>query len=149
MSEDETRTLAALTTFLKDPLEPSVREQSGKIIKRMGDGWFLEFPNATDAVSFAVKIQTALSDHEVIQLRFGIHIGDVTIQDDDLYGRGVNIAGLPFSNLSSDPEQEFFADVIVEDLIMALSRFPWLFVIAPIPTKITPLPGVFQSVGCT
>ncbi len=207
MSEDETRTLSALTTFLKELLEPAVREQSGEIIKRMGDGWFIEFSNATDAVKFAINVQTALSDHEVIQLRFGIHIGDVTIQDDDLYGSGVNIAArlealaepgqvllsdaayssldevsaapfgggqthnlknisrpvqvwrwayaqpgqtsdfanpgitmaeadmpsiavLPFSNLSSDPEQEFFADGIVEDLIMALSRFAWLFVIA-------------------
>lgn len=41
-----------------------------------------------------------------------------------------SIAALPFSNLSGDPEQEFFADGIVEDLIMALSRFAWLFVIA-------------------
>jgi len=41
-----------------------------------------------------------------------------------------SIAVLPFANLSSDPEQEYFADGIVEDITMALSRFPWLFVIA-------------------
>ncbi len=207
MSEDETRTLATLTTFLNEMLEPAVREQSGQIIKRMGDGWFIEFSNATDAVSFATNVQTALTGNETIQLRIGIHIGDVTVQDDDIYGSGVNIAArlealaepgqvlisdaayssldevsaapfgggqthnlknisrpiqvwrwsyaqpgqttdtanpgvtlaeadmpsiaaLPFTNLSSNPEQEFFADGIVEDLIMALSRFAWLFVIA-------------------
>ena len=43
---------------------------------------------------------------------------------------GPSIAVLPFANLSSDPEQEYFADGIVEDITMALSRFPWLFVIA-------------------
>ncbi len=41
-----------------------------------------------------------------------------------------SIAVLPFANLSSDPEQEYFADGVVEDITMALSRFPWLFVIA-------------------
>jgi len=41
-----------------------------------------------------------------------------------------SIAVLPFTNLSSDPEQEYFADGVVEDITMALSRFPWLFVIA-------------------
>ena len=43
---------------------------------------------------------------------------------------GPSIAVLPFANLSSDPEQEYFADGIVEDITMALSRFPWLFVIS-------------------
>jgi TolB-like protein len=41
-----------------------------------------------------------------------------------------SIAVLPFANLSSDPEQEYFADGVVEDITMALSRFRWLFVIA-------------------
>ena len=40
------------------------------------------------------------------------------------------IAVLPFTNLSGDPEQEYFADGITEDLIAALSRYRWLFVIA-------------------
>jgi len=92
MSEDETRTLATLATFLNESLEPAVREQSGQVIKRMGDGWFIEFSNATDAVAFATNVQSTLAGHETIQLRIGIHIGDVTIQDDDIYGSGVNIA---------------------------------------------------------
>ena len=41
-----------------------------------------------------------------------------------------SIAVLPFQNLSADPEQEYFADGIVEDITIALSRFRWLFVIA-------------------
>ena len=41
-----------------------------------------------------------------------------------------SIAVLPFTNLSSDPEQEYFADGVVEDITMALSLFRWLFVIA-------------------
>jgi adenylate cyclase len=41
-----------------------------------------------------------------------------------------SIAVLPFENLSGDPEQEYFADGMVEEIITALSRFRWLFVIA-------------------
>ena len=41
-----------------------------------------------------------------------------------------SIAVLPFQNMSGDPEQEYFADGIVEDIITALSRFRQLFVIA-------------------
>ena len=41
-----------------------------------------------------------------------------------------SIAVLPFTNMSGDPEQEYFADGMVEDIITALSRFGWLFVIA-------------------
>jgi TolB-like protein len=41
-----------------------------------------------------------------------------------------SIAVLPFTNMSGDPEDDYFADGIVEDIITALSRFPWLFVIA-------------------
>src|SRR5439155_18499002 len=41
-----------------------------------------------------------------------------------------SIAVLPFANMSNDPEQEFFADGIAEDVITALSRYPSLFVIA-------------------
>jgi TolB-like protein len=41
-----------------------------------------------------------------------------------------SIAVLPFQNLSGDPVQEYFADGMLEDIIMALSRMRWLFVIA-------------------
>ena len=41
-----------------------------------------------------------------------------------------SIAVLPFENMSGDPEQEYFADGMVEEIITALSRFKWLFVIA-------------------
>src|SRR5262249_61619205 len=43
---------------------------------------------------------------------------------------GPSIAALPFANLSGDPEQDYFADGLVEDIISALSRISWLFVVA-------------------
>jgi adenylate cyclase len=50
---------------------------------------------------------------------------------------GPSIAVLPFQNMSGDPEQEYFVDGIVEDIITGLSRMKWLFVIAPIPASPT------------
>ena len=50
-----------------------------------------------------------------------------------------SIAVLPFQNMSGDPEQEYFADGMVEEIITALSRIRWLFVIAPI--RVSPIRG--------
>ena len=58
----------------------------------MGDGWLVEFASAVDAVTFAIKLQDRLADHEIVKLRIGLHIGDITHADEDIYGDGVNIA---------------------------------------------------------
>jgi TolB-like protein len=58
---------------------------------------------------------------EQMQFRIGVHVGDVIVQDDNLLGDGV---------MSGDPEQEYFVDGMVEEIIIALSRIRWLFVIA-------------------
>ena len=170
----------------------------------MGDGFFIEFASAVQAVSYAKAIQEA-NDLGRLPLRIGIHVGDVVVQGDDLMGDGVNVAAriegiadpggiaisravheqvrdkldlgfidrgeielkniarpvqvwrwrpaqqrqsrcpaptalplpdkpsiavLPFENMSGDPEQEYFVDGLVEDIITGLSRFKSLFVIA-------------------
>ncbi len=92
MGEDETRTLAALAELRRDLFEPVVGARGGKIVKRMGDGWIVEYPNIADATAGAIEIQEGLSGHEIIQLRIGVHIGDVTFLDDDIYGDGINVA---------------------------------------------------------
>ena len=58
----------------------------------MGDGWIVEFPNVSDAVASAIEAQESLSTHEIIRMRVGIHSGDVSFQDDDVYGDGINVA---------------------------------------------------------
>ena len=169
----------------------------------------VEFASAVDAVRCAVEVQrgmakqnAAVSQNTRIEFRIGIHVGDIIIDDNDIFGDGVNIAArlegiaepggvclsddayrqirgkveiacddlglqtlkniaepmrawrvtlggqvavtapapalpdkpsiavLPFQNMSGDPEQEYFADGMVEDIITALSRFKSLFVIA-------------------
>lgn len=208
MGADEEGTLAQLNTHRREFLEPKIAEHRGRIVKRTGDGILIEFASAVNATQCAVEIQRGMVERnapipkdERIELRIGIHIGDVIIEDGDIFGDGVNIAArleaiaqpgeicisddayrqirgkldddfhdageqelkniarpvrvyrsklggggrevlalalpekpsiavLPFQNLSGDPEQEYFADGMVEDIITGLSRIKWLFVIA-------------------
>lgn len=92
MDEDEARTLEALTELRKTLFEPVVAARGGNVVKRMGDGWIVEYPSVSDAVGCAIEIQTGLANHEIIKLRIGIHTGDVTFQNEDIFGDGVNVA---------------------------------------------------------
>ena len=214
MGQDEAGTLAALKARRKDVLEPVVARHRGRIFKVMGDGVFVEFGSAVNAVQCAVELQqgmaaanSGLPEDRRIVLRIGVNLGDVMIEGSDLYGDGVNVAArleaiaepggicisrkvhdevrgrislafddlgeqqlknivsplrvfrviweaspvhlgpqppsrqptlpdrasiavLPFANMSSDPEQEFFAHGLAEDLITDLSKVPGLLVIA-------------------
>ncbi len=92
MGEDEVRTLAALADLRQKLFEPMVRARGGRVVKRMGDGWIVEYSNISDATASAIEVQEGLADNEIIRLRIGVHIGDVTFQDDDIYGDGINVA---------------------------------------------------------
>jgi adenylate cyclase len=208
---DEEGTLARVNAHRREFLEPTVAEYRGRIVKRTGDGALIEFISAVDAARCAIQVQRGMtqrnagvSDNQRIQLRIGIHLGDVIVEEGDIFGDGVNIAArlegiapsggisisddvyrqvrdkvdvqfqdigeqklknilrpirvyqypsdaiaavnamssdfalpdkpsiavLPFQNMSGDPEQEYFADGIVDDIITGLSRIKWLFVIA-------------------
>jgi hypothetical protein len=184
----------------------------GRIFGSAGDSVVADFPSAVDAVQCAVALQEALAKEEQMRFRLGVHVGDVIVQGDNLFGDGVNIAArlealaepggiciprvvrdqirdklpyafedlgersvkniarpvrvyamsadgvlslppvvataehgkpaalstaprlsivvLPFANLSSDPDQEYFADGITDDLTTDLSRISGSFVIA-------------------
>jgi TolB-like protein len=207
MGADEEGTLFRLNTQRREFLEPKIAEHRGRIVKRTGDGVLIEFASAVDATRCAVEIQRGMAERNEtvpqdkrIELRIGIHVGDVIVEEGDIFGDGVNIAArlenmaqaggicisddayrqvlgkldadfqdagehelkniarpvrvyqlhsgrtmqapvlalpdkpsiavLPFQNMSGDPEQEYFADGIVDEIITALSRFRSLFVIA-------------------
>jgi TolB-like protein/class 3 adenylate cyclase len=207
MGVDEEGTLAALKAYRREVIDPKIAEHRGRIVKTTGDGALIEFASAVDAVRCAIEIQRAMAERNVaipedhrIEFRIGINVGDVIIDDGDIYGDGVNIAArvetlanpggiclsdnayqqikgklaldvndmgeqplkniaqpvrvygvrldgsparpvltlpdkpsiavLAFTNMSGDPEQEYFADGIAEDIITALSRCNALFVIA-------------------
>ncbi len=91
--------LKTLNTLYRDLVTPIVEQNSGRVVKLLGDGALIEFPSAGQALEAAIAVQTDLRepDHpysvpERIQLRAGLHVGDVTVDGDDIFGDGVNIA---------------------------------------------------------
>ena len=92
MARDEVATLEALRRLRREIFHPSVAGHRGKVVKAMGDGWLVEFTSAIDAVNAAVVVQAGLERDETIRLRIGIHLGDITHEDEDIYGDGVNVA---------------------------------------------------------
>lgn len=95
MAEDEGRTLAALTKHREIVFDPLVSRNNGRTVKLMGDGALVEFMSVVDAVKCAKDIQeemAAANDGAGISLRIGINLGDIILQDDDIFGNGVNIA---------------------------------------------------------
>jgi TolB-like protein/Tfp pilus assembly protein PilF len=77
---------------LKEVLEASLNTHHGKILQYYGDGSLSIFNSAIDAVNCAIEIQRKLQQSPQVDLRIGIHIGDVTVEDETIYGDGVNLA---------------------------------------------------------
>jgi adenylate cyclase len=214
---DEERTLARLRALRGDLIDPAVTAHHGRVVKRTGDGFLVEFRSVVDALRCAAEVQDGMMERNAglqpdrrIEFRVGVHLGDVVEEaDGDVMGDGVNIAArlegicapggiclsedayrqardkvkeefvdlgeqslkniarpvrayamtseqagkfksaardtalaqlslpgkpsiavLPFQNMSGDPEQDYFADGMVEDIVTGLSRIKWLFVIA-------------------
>jgi adenylate cyclase len=99
MGADEAGTLAALKQFRQTVFDPAVAAHNGRIVKLIGDGTIVEFGSVVDAVNCALSVQQpspSLPDEaarpSTIVLRIGINLGDVIIENDDIYGDGVNIA---------------------------------------------------------
>ena len=208
---DEEGTRARVGDCLEAVIGPAIAEHGGRLVKTMGDGFLVEHGSVLGAVQAAVDIQAAMArlnqgepDDRRMDLRIGIHLGDVIIEGEDIHGEGVNIAAriealaepggicvsdmvhagvrnklaiafgdmgeqslkniadpvrlfrailaeevtgaapspseamfrrpavavLPFQNLSGDPDQEYFADGLTEDIITALSLWRSFPVIA-------------------
>ncbi len=216
MGAYEELTLGRLAAIRSDVIEPTIAANHGRLVKTKGDGVLIEFTSVIDAVRCAIELQRLMAEYndqisppERIEYRIGINLGEIVIDDDDIYGDGVNIAArlealaerggicvsarvqeevagrldvafqdigeqtlknilrpvhvyrvvpgaaapphaasqaqpgaalplpdkpsiavLAFTNMSTDAEQEFFADGISEDIITELSRSRSLFVIA-------------------
>ena len=93
MSEDEAGTVARLKAHRADLFDPKVSGFGGRVVKLMGDGTLVEFASVQDAVQCAIEIQRALAGEEgAFRLRMGINLGDIILEDDDVYGDGVNVA---------------------------------------------------------
>jgi len=99
MGEDEEGTLAALRAVRRELGDPKIAEHRGRIVKTTGDGLLVEFASVVDAVRCAVEVQremiarnTAVPPERRIEFRMGINVGDIIIEDGDIFGDGVNIA---------------------------------------------------------
>ncbi len=214
MGSDESGTLAAVKRCREELIDPKIAAHKGRIVKLTGDGMLVEFSSIVNAVACADEVQRAMAernglveDPRRIEFRIGIHLGDVLVEDGDIFGDGVNLAArlegiaepggiaisasardhvggrldvvfqdkgehslkniarpvrvyavaprralplkvheaalsaakekhkqlvavLPFTNMSGDPEQEYFSDGITEDIITDLSKISNLYVVA-------------------
>lgn len=77
---------------LKEVLDSTVKNYNGKILQYNGDGALSIFSSAIDAVNSAIKIQKQLQQEPKVDLRIGLHTGDISIEDETIYGDGVNLA---------------------------------------------------------
>jgi len=99
MGVDEEGTLAALKACRRELIDPKIAEHRGRIVKTTGDGALVEFASAVDAVRCAIEIQGAMVERNAtvpedrrIEFRIGINVGDIILDEGDIYGDGVNIA---------------------------------------------------------
>ena len=99
MGADEEGTHERLKTHRRELVDPKIGEHSGRIVKTTGDGILAEFPSVVDAVRCAAELQRAMIDREAgtpedrrIRFRIGINLGDIIVEDDDIFGDGVNVA---------------------------------------------------------
>ncbi len=96
---DEGGTLGRLRTLRRELLDPKIAEHRGRLVKTTGDGLLVEFGSVVDALRCAVEVQREMAgrDAEVpddirIELRIGINVGDIVVEDGDIFGDGVNVA---------------------------------------------------------
>jgi adenylate cyclase len=99
MEVDETGTLARLKTHRIELIDPAIAKNRGRIIKTTGDGLLVEFSSVADAVLCGAEIQRRMARRNLdvaparwIQFRIGINLGDLIVEDDDIFGDGVNVA---------------------------------------------------------
>ncbi len=94
MSKDEAGTLELLKSCENEIIEPTTRKFNGRIFKRMGDGYLVEFASAVDLLNCAVSWQNQIGSREgdPVAFRIGASVGEVIDQEGDLFGDDVNIA---------------------------------------------------------
>ena len=97
MGADEVGTLEALKSVRREIVDPAIANHNGRIVKTTGDGLLAEFASAVDAVTCAMAVQDRMARREggaaqKIMFRIGINVGDIIIEDEDIFGDGVNIA---------------------------------------------------------
>src|SRR5713226_5845264 len=96
---DEEGTLGRLKALRAEVIDPKIAGHHGRIVKTTGDGLLVEFASVVDALRCAAEVQTALAESNAplpqdrrIEFRIGINVGDIVVEDGDIFGDGVNVA---------------------------------------------------------
>jgi adenylate cyclase len=99
MGADEEGTHERLKAHFEQLINPKIKEHQGRVVKTTGDGALVEFASVVDAVRCAAQIQRAMIDRDAqiadarrIRFRIGVNLGDVIVEDGDIFGDGVNVA---------------------------------------------------------
>jgi adenylate cyclase len=99
MGADEEGTLAALLTYRRELIDPKIAEYRGRVVKTTGDGLLIEFASVVDATRCAIDVQRSISERNIpvprdkrLEFRIGINVGDIIIEENDIFGDGVNVA---------------------------------------------------------
>jgi adenylate cyclase len=93
MGADEEGTLARLKAHRRELIDPKIAEHRGRIVKTTGDGMLVEFGSVVDALYCATEVQVGMAERNAevpsdqrIDFRVGIHMGDVVVEDGDIFG---------------------------------------------------------------
>src|ERR1700719_3640571 len=99
MGADEEGTHERLKAQLRELVEPKIKEHRGHTVKNTGDGLLAEFPSVVDAVRCAVEVQRGMAERNAetpedkrLTFRIGVNLGDVIVEEHDIFGDGVNVA---------------------------------------------------------
>ncbi len=99
MGADEEGTHERLKAHFRQLIDPKIAEHRGRIVKNTGDGILVEFASVVDAVRCAAEVQRGMIDRQPempdeqrIRFRVGINLGDVIVEEHDIFGDGVNVA---------------------------------------------------------
>ena len=96
---DEGGTLQALKAIRAELIDPTIAAHNGRLVKTTGDGLLVEFGSVVDALRCATEVQAGMADRNAtlpadkrIEFRMGINVGDIVVEDGDIFGDGVNVA---------------------------------------------------------
>lgn len=99
MGQDERGTLDRLREHRQTLIDPALAKHRGRLVKTTGDGLLVEFPSVVEAVECALGVQRAMAERDAtlpessrFRFRIGINLGDIIVEDDDIFGDGVNVA---------------------------------------------------------
>src|SRR2546425_11462310 len=129
---DEEGTLERLKAHRRELIDPKIAEHQGRIVKTTGDGVLVEFASPVKAVRCAIDVQHGMAARNAdipegkrIEFRIGINLGDVVVEDGDIFGDGVNVAARleniaePGEGVISGAVRDFVTDaaqLVLEDL---------------------------------